>query len=330
MRAFSYLPVCAVINKSSICIHGGISPKLTKVEDIKNVVRRPVDNFDNELLCDLLWGDPSKRASQIANLFEENPRGKGKLFSGIAISDFLKNNFLKRLIRGHECVNQGTEIKFNEKCITVFSASSYNKEMGNKSGILKVIKNSDSIESVTFPPLVPLNRGNANFFRVQPFFEKCVPGIPSKPFFTMTSTRPPIGKTQSERQFMEKLKPENCNLKDRNRLNSSLNVFPSADGNSAPRQLGLPFNRKPKMALNNNIRNVNGSFAFNTGIQQRRLSSTSCLTEMQKKLYMQQQNHIFQSDNQAEMEVDKMEHEENDIEIPNQTQKVLPKLVAKS
>lgn len=35
IKAFSYLPICAIINGSSICIHGGISPQLTNLQRSK-------------------------------------------------------------------------------------------------------------------------------------------------------------------------------------------------------------------------------------------------------------------------------------------------------
>ena len=40
-------------------MHGGLSPELTNMEQIKKIVR-PVDVPDTGLLCDLLWSDPDK------------------------------------------------------------------------------------------------------------------------------------------------------------------------------------------------------------------------------------------------------------------------------
>lgn len=320
IKAFSYLPLCAIINNTSICLHGGISPQLAKVDDIRNSIQRPIDNFDNELLCDLLWGDPSKRSSKISGFYQENPRGKGKIFSGVAVSDFLKNNFLRRLIRGHECVNSGIESRFNDKCITVFSASSYNKEMGNKSGILKVYKEDDRIETQSFSPIMPLKRTNANFFRVQPFFEKDTSLLPSKPFFTMTTVRPPIGKCRS--QNSHELKDVVAGLKKPEELTCSAVSLKSPNGCPI-----VALNRKPKV-LTSNLRKLNSSFQFNTGIRNARRQSSSCLNQMQQRAnQIQKQNLAFQSDNQAEFEVERMEQEENEQEVPNLPQKILPKLV---
>ena len=38
-------------------MHGGLSPDLVSIEQIK-AVRRPTDVPDSGLLCDLLWSDP--------------------------------------------------------------------------------------------------------------------------------------------------------------------------------------------------------------------------------------------------------------------------------
>lgn len=332
MKAFSFLPISAIINNTSICIHGGLSPLLTKVDDIRNLIHRPIDNFDNELLCDLLWGDPFKKKSDISQLYDENPRGKGKLFSGIAVSDFLKGNFLRRLIRGHECVTHGTEMKFNEKCITVFSASSYSKEMGNKSGILKVLKKGDQIEPVTFQPILQLNRNNANFFKVQPYFEKNAPSGPSKTFFTMTTARPPAVPSKSDQLFP---KAVGCVLKETARLNNSFESLASSESYQMMKLKGPntcpsgSLNRKSKLSLKN-VRNVNGSFAFNTGIQKRRQSSVNIM--LQKGLPVKIPNQAFQSDNQSQIEVDNMGRVEDDgsEEVNIQQTKVLPKLVVKN
>jgi serine/threonine-protein phosphatase PP1 catalytic subunit len=40
-------------------MHGGLSPELKSLEQIKRVAR-PTDVPDSGLLCDLLWADPDK------------------------------------------------------------------------------------------------------------------------------------------------------------------------------------------------------------------------------------------------------------------------------
>lgn len=169
MIAFSYLPIGSIVNKTSLCIHGGLTPLLDKIENINLQIQRPINEFEeNLLLSDILWGDPSDGLRQN---YSDNQRGRGKLFSGPVVVNFLKNNNLKRLIRGHECVINGIECLFNDKCITVFSASSYSSHMGNSSGILKLYEKSDTFEPIIFPPIPRLKKSDTNYFKVAAFEE---------------------------------------------------------------------------------------------------------------------------------------------------------------
>lgn len=323
MKAFSYLPICAIINKTSICIHGGISPQLKKIDDIRNFIHRPIDHFDdNQLLSDILWSDPSKRPAVISQGFEDNPRGCGKLFSLESISDFLRGNFLKRLIRGHECINNGIEMRFNDMCVTVFSASSYNKDMGNKSAILKVLKRGDQIEPIVFHPIPQLNRLDANFFKVQPHFEKAT----VKPVFTMSPTvrQPPILQAKSEQLLnfnRDNLLKETANISV-----SPGNTTPLKSTNACP--IMAPNRTKPRL-LAKNVRSVNGSFAFNTGIRHKRQNSGRCLNSPPNGLAHPKVCAEYQSDDQALIEVENMGRVEDDQEVPQTKPKVLPKLITK-
>lgn len=165
IRAFSYLPICAVVNKSVFCIHGGLSPKLDKISSIENLITRPIDRFeDNQLLCDVVWSDPSSNSK---NSFDENPRGCGYLFNLNSVMFFLMKNSIKNIIRGHECVKKGSLSHFNGKCITVFSASSYNKNMSNYSSILEISQNEDKVNSITFSPINRLLKSDALYYKVQ-------------------------------------------------------------------------------------------------------------------------------------------------------------------
>ncbi|KAK8895434.1 hypothetical protein M9Y10_023898 [Tritrichomonas musculus] len=167
IEAFSYLPFAAVVNNSSFCIHGGLSPHFDRVDQLNKFIQRPIYTFDeNILLTDILWGDPAPKSRQV---YVDNPRGRGKLFNETAVLNFLKKNNLQRIFRAHECVREGVEDNFNEKCITVFSASSYNHDMGNKRGIIKIFKKNDRVESISFEPFYRLKKFDTIFFKVQPF-----------------------------------------------------------------------------------------------------------------------------------------------------------------
>jgi diadenosine tetraphosphatase ApaH/serine/threonine PP2A family protein phosphatase len=56
-NTFNCLPCTAVIDDKIICMHGGLSPHLSKLDQISNI-SRPCDVPDTGLLCDILWSDP--------------------------------------------------------------------------------------------------------------------------------------------------------------------------------------------------------------------------------------------------------------------------------
>ena len=56
-NTFNCLPCTAIIDDKIICMHGGLSPQLSNVDQIQNI-SRPCEVPDTGLLCDLLWSDP--------------------------------------------------------------------------------------------------------------------------------------------------------------------------------------------------------------------------------------------------------------------------------
>lgn len=234
----------------------------------------------------------------------------------------MNNNSLIRLIRGHECVKDGFEKMFSDKCITVFSASSYDKDMGNKCSILKVIQKGDQIESITFSPIIKLNRYRANFFNVQPIFDK---GISVKPFFTMTTH------TNVQTLLNRAKSDELLKLNNNNELNESVRpkipqISSTKVKNNSP---AINGNRTKSRLVHNHVRNVSNSFAFNTGIRNERKNSCGTFNQIPQSL-KPIQNADFQSDDLALIEVENMRQVEDDKKVPLKVPKQLPKLITKS
>jgi len=48
-----------LVDEKIFCCHGGLSPDLSTMEQIRRIMR-PTDVPDQGLLCDLLWSDPDK------------------------------------------------------------------------------------------------------------------------------------------------------------------------------------------------------------------------------------------------------------------------------
>ncbi|EDN02769.1 hypothetical protein HCAG_00633 [Histoplasma mississippiense (nom. inval.)] len=56
-ESFCSLPLAAIMNKQFLCIHGGLSPELHTLEDLKSIDRFREPPTQG-LMCDILWADP--------------------------------------------------------------------------------------------------------------------------------------------------------------------------------------------------------------------------------------------------------------------------------
>jgi len=101
-ECFNCLPVAALIDNKIFCMHGGLSPELSSMEQIKRIIR-PTDVPDTGLLCDLLWSDPDKDLQG----WGENERGVSYIFGPEIVSVFLKKHDLDLVCRAHQVVEDG-------------------------------------------------------------------------------------------------------------------------------------------------------------------------------------------------------------------------------
>lgn len=126
IELFSYMPYAAVVN-GYFCVHGGLPMGLEKVEEIKKLPRPDV-NPDNPIAFQLLWNDPREGIDDLD--FLPSIRGEGIYFFGKRVVDnFLENNSLKGIIRGHE-VADGFRTDMSGKVITVFSSRYHHMRAG--------------------------------------------------------------------------------------------------------------------------------------------------------------------------------------------------------
>ena len=75
------------VDEKIFCCHGGLSPDLSSMEQIRRIMR-PTDVPDQGLLCDLLWSDPDKDTMG----WGENDRGVSFTF-GAEVSAALSIRF---------------------------------------------------------------------------------------------------------------------------------------------------------------------------------------------------------------------------------------------
>jgi len=133
---FNCLPVCAIIDDKIICMHGGLSPDLTNLEQITRIMR-PTEVPDEGLLCDLLWSDPDKDIKGWA----ENERGVSYVFGQEIVDAFLKKHELDLVCRAHQVVEDGYEFFAKRQLVTVFSAPNYCGEFDNSAALMSVDEN---------------------------------------------------------------------------------------------------------------------------------------------------------------------------------------------
>ena len=127
---FSYLPLAAIINNDIFCVHGGLSPQLTSLDQF-NKLQMPMKTYDPEFVADIVWSDPSSDS----DAYVRSNRGTGVTFGKTAIADFLEDFNFTTIIRAHQCVEKGIQFAHKKQVITVFSASYYTPA-GNSSGFI--------------------------------------------------------------------------------------------------------------------------------------------------------------------------------------------------
>ena len=133
---FNCLPIAACIDDKIFLVHGGLSPELKNIDDIKKIMR-PTDVAEEGLLCDLLWSDPENSNKD----WGVNDRGVSVTFNVQVLEKFLENNDLDLLCRAHQVVEEGYEFFGDKKLVTVFSAPNYCGEFDNNGGIMLVDEN---------------------------------------------------------------------------------------------------------------------------------------------------------------------------------------------
>lgn len=130
---FNTLPIAAIVAGKIFCVHGGLSPTLQHMDDIR-AVARPTDVPDYGLLNDLLWSDPADMETE----WEENERGVSYCFNKKVILDFLQRHDFDLVCRAHMVVEDGYEFFNDRTLVTVFSAPNYCGEFDNWGAVMSV------------------------------------------------------------------------------------------------------------------------------------------------------------------------------------------------
>ena len=143
-KIFDRFPLCAIIDDTIFCAHGGIPQTVTKIDEINSKI--PVEIYspehDSTIAWEIMWSDPIT-SEQYRDLLEmqnlvtlrergvkdgyaiNTKRGTAYFFSELAANNFFETNDLTHIIRAHEVPKWGFMFHFDFRCTTVFSCSHY-------------------------------------------------------------------------------------------------------------------------------------------------------------------------------------------------------------
>ena len=107
---FDLMPLCAVIDKNIFCVHGGLSPLITTIDQIR-LINRKGEIPHEGAICDLLWSDPTDENET----WVFNSRGAGWMFGYKVTNEFNQINGVELICRAHQLAGEGIKYWFKEK-----------------------------------------------------------------------------------------------------------------------------------------------------------------------------------------------------------------------
>ena len=101
-QVFDHLSIAALVDNRVLCVHGGLSPQIRTVDQIRTIERVqeiPVQGS----FCDLMWSDPEEST----DTWRISPRGAGYVFGAKVATEFNRANGLELIARAHQLVMEG-------------------------------------------------------------------------------------------------------------------------------------------------------------------------------------------------------------------------------
>ncbi|CAG8504309.1 11097_t:CDS:2 [Paraglomus brasilianum] len=140
---FDYLTLSVVIDDKIFCVHGGLSPSIHSIDQIKTLDRFREIPHEGPM-ADLVWSDPDQDKDE----FAISPRGAGYTFGGEVVKKFLHINGMSHILRAHQLCMEGYQVLYDDRLSTVWSAPNYCYRCGNMASILEVGVNGERFFNV--------------------------------------------------------------------------------------------------------------------------------------------------------------------------------------
>ena len=160
---FDYLPLAALVEGKIFCVHGGLSPYISTIDQIR-LINRKMEIPREGVFCDLMWSDPDDIETWIISC-----RGAGWIYGWKVVDEFTHINNLELICRAHQLVMEGFKYWFEKKNLcTVWSAPNYCYRCGNKASILKI--SSDLSRTIDYFDYSPKSTTSAPPKTLVPYF----------------------------------------------------------------------------------------------------------------------------------------------------------------
>jgi len=161
-KVFDLLTIAAIIDEEVLCVHGGLSPDIQTIDQIRTIDRN-VEIPHKGAFCDLVWSDPED-----VETWAVSPRGAGWLFGARVANEFIASNKLGLICRAHQLVHEGYKYMFDSNLVTVWSAPNYCYRCGNIAAVLK---------------FADAKNREAKLFSAVPDSQRVIPQRNSSPYF---------------------------------------------------------------------------------------------------------------------------------------------------
>lgn len=157
-EVFDRLSLAAIANGDTFCVHGGITPELVQDVKVINDIPKPLEHTQlnaSNIPTAMVWSDPLNMSG---TFIPNSNRGVGFLYGNAAVEQFLGNNRLTLIARGHQFPDDGSghEELFNNRLCTVFSARDYGGTPSDGAILKFDNNNNNNISFLTLPSKMPV------------------------------------------------------------------------------------------------------------------------------------------------------------------------------